>query len=531
MKHRGLFARPVSRWWLNPPAPLRYAVSAALIGAAVAVNMLIEKRFVGAPALLLLCAVMLSAWFGGFRAGFLATALAILAFVYFFVPPGHTLMMNLEQAPRVAIFSVLVLFVALLAAAQRRVAEAHRRSRDQLHEATQRLQNANRTLQTENAERRRTEEALRQSEQRFRDFAETSSDWLWETGPDHRFVAISQQLDSRAMSATRRFGQRRWEFAADTEEDPEKWRAHIAAHEAHLPFRDFIYRLFRDDGLSAHVKTSGRPFYDSESRFLGYRGVATEITAEIQRREAENALRQSRAELAHVTRLTTLGELTASIVHEINQPLAAIATTGEACLRLLDFDVPDLNTVREAITGMIGDSRRADEVIRRIRTLTRKAEPQMVPLDINVLVDEVVQLIQREVIDHGVSIHRDLAPTIAHVIGDRVGLQQVIINLVMNGMEAMADVADRPRNLVIRSRQDIDRVVVAVEDSGIGIQQENSDRLFDSFYTTKPDGLGMGLSICRSIVEAHGGRLSASCNIGPGATFQLFLPLSRESNL
>jgi signal transduction histidine kinase len=180
---------------------------------------------------------------------------------------------------------------------------------------------------------------------------------------------------------------------------------------------------------------------------------------------------------------------------------------------------------------MIGDGRRASEVIRRIRTLIRKTEPQMAPLDINVLIDEVVQLIQREVVDHGVSVHRDLAPTIYHVLGDRVGLQQVIINLMMNGIEAMADVTDRPRNLLIRSRQAIDKVVIAVEDSGIGIQQESSDRLFDSFYTTKPGGMGMGLPICRSIVEAHGGRLSASCNIGPGATFQLFLPLSRLSKL
>jgi PAS domain S-box-containing protein len=341
----GLFARPVSGWWLNPPAPLRYAVSAALIGAAVVVNMLIETRFVGAPALLLLCAVMLGAWFGGFQTGLLATALAILAFVYFFVPPGHTLMMNLEQAPRVAIFAVLVLFVVLLTATQSRVAEVLRRARDQLHDTNQQLQSTNATIQTENAERRRTEEALRQSEQRFRDYAETSSDWLWETGPNHRFVAISDQLHSIAINSTARIGQRRWEFAADVEENPEKWRAHVAAHETHLPFRDFIYKLLRDDGLPAYVKTSGRPFFDSEKRFLGYRGVATDITAEIKHQEAENALRQAHAELAHVTRLTTLGELTASIVHEINQPLAAMITTGEASLRFLDRDVPDLTAV------------------------------------------------------------------------------------------------------------------------------------------------------------------------------------------
>jgi C4-dicarboxylate-specific signal transduction histidine kinase len=226
--------------------------------------------------------------------------------------------------------------------------------------------------------------------------------------------------------------------------------------------------------------------------------------------------------------VTTLGELTASIVHEVNQPLAAISLNGEACLRFLDQQAPDLNEVRATMVGMIGNSHRAADVIRRIRALCQKAEHQKAPLNINEVIDEVLYLIQREVIDHGIAMRRELSPEIAPVLGGRVELQQVIINLVMNGMEAMSTVADRKRDLLIWSRQNSDVVLVAVEDSGIGIAPDSVDRLFNSFYTTKPNGMGMGLSICRSIIEAHGGRLWASANALRGAVFQFTLPAHRD---
>jgi PAS domain S-box-containing protein len=518
MKLNGFLA--TRHWWLDPPALMRYAVAVALVGAAIGVEFFLERRWVGAPALLFLCAVMLSGWFGGFRPALSAVALSLLAFVYFFVNPRFSFIIDFDEVPRVILFSAATLVVGMLSAAQRRVAET-------LHDANQKLESANEALRSENAERRSAEQALRESEQRFRDYTEIASDWRWETGPDHRFISISARLASAGIGAVDRIGQRRWDFVpTDMDEDPKKWSEHIAVHDAHLPFRDFTYRMRRDNGLPVYIRTSGKPLFDAENRFLGYRGVATDITAEVQGREAEQALRQARTELAHVTRVTTLGELTASIVHEVNQPLAAISTTGEACLRFLDRDVPDLSSVREGIVGMIDDSRRAVEVVRRIRALSRKAEPQMSPLNINDLINDVVRLIQREVADHGVSMQLDLASEMPLVPGDRVGLQQVIINLVMNGMEAMADITDRPRHLRIRSRSEPDKVVVAVEDSGVGIQPDAADRLFTSFYTTKPSGLGMGLSICRSIIEAHGGRLSASPNVGPGATFQFSLPLT-----
>ncbi len=244
---------------------------------------------------------------------------------------------------------------------------------------------------------------------------------------------------------------------------------------------------------------------------------------------AEQALRKAQAELAHVTRVTTLGELTASIAHEINQPLAAVVTNAEACLRWLDREIPDLDAARRSVEWVISDGNRASEVMRHVRALANKTSLDKVPLDVNDVIREVVALVQGELIGHQVSLQMQLAPALPLILGDRIQLQQVIINLMMNGIEAMEAVTDRPRELLIRSGQDeTRRVFVSVMDCGVGISAEDADRLFDAFFTTKSGGMGMGLSICRSIVEAHGGRLSASGNEGPGATFQFVLPLHQE---
>lgn len=515
-------------WWSKPPEILRYGVAIGLVAAALAVARWMEANLVGAPVSLFLCAVMLSAWFGGLRAGLLAGALAALAFKYYFVAPVHSLAVDLKEAPRLAVFGLSVLLVGLLSAAQRRISESLRKARDKLDCTIQELKRTNEALLVENAERNRAEAALREKEQRFRDYAETGSDWLWETGPDHRIMRLSEHLNTVGVRPATRVGQRRWELAGDLKEDPEKWRAHIAVHEAHQPFRDFVYRMNREDGSAVYIRTSGKPVFDSQGGFLGYRGVGSDITAEVRGQEAQKALREAQAELAHFTRVTTLGQLTASIVHEVNQPLAAIVTNGEACLRFLDRETPDLNEVHDAVVGMISDGHRASEIIQRLRALCRKTDPQKARLDINDVINEVVLLIQRKVTDHRVSLRRELSSPLTLVLGDRIQLQQVIINLLMNGMEAMAAVADRPHDLLIRSCQNADHVLVAVQDSGIGIEPENADRLFSSFFTTKPDGMGMGLSICRSIIEAHEGQLWASGNTGPGATFQFTLPSYRE---
>jgi C4-dicarboxylate-specific signal transduction histidine kinase len=247
-------------------------------------------------------------------------------------------------------------------------------------------------------------------------------------------------------------------------------------------------------------------------------------------KHAQEALQQAQAELAHVTRVTTLGELTASIAHEVNQPLAAIVTSGEACLRWLAVTPPDIAEARGAIERIIRDGNRASEVIRRLRDLMRKTEPQMAPLDINDVISDVVALVQRELLTNGVGLRLDLAALPFPIFGDRVQLQQVIINLVMNGIEAMSPVTERPRELWIRSYpHDENQILVAVQDSGVGINPEQIDRMFNPFFTTKQDGMSMGLSICRSIIEAHGGELWALANVRSGATFQFTVPIHQEA--
>jgi len=251
--------------------------------------------------------------------------------------------------------------------------------------------------------------------------------------------------------------------------------------------------------------------------------------AEERLRASEQRLLDAQMELAHVTRVTTLGELTASIAHEVNQPLAGVVTNAEACLRWLDRGTPDLNKVRRSVEWIIDDGNRATEVIGRVRALAKKTHIEKAPLDINNVVREVIALVHGELSRHTVSLRMELAPALPIMRGDRIQLQQVIINLVMNGTEAMQSIADRPRELIIQSRLDeTQQVLVSVTDCGVGIRAEDADRLFDPFFTTKASGMGMGLSICRTIVEAHEGRLWATTNVPHGATFQLTLPVNAD---
>jgi C4-dicarboxylate-specific signal transduction histidine kinase len=242
-------------------------------------------------------------------------------------------------------------------------------------------------------------------------------------------------------------------------------------------------------------------------------------------KRAEDELHKAQAELTHVTRVISLGDLTASVAHEVNQPIAALVTNGEVCLYWFDRDVPELDEARRAVWRMIGEGKRVNEVFGRIRVMLKKGKPQKVPLDLNDVIDETVPLVRRELSSHRIAFKLDLEPGLPPTIGDRVQLQQVIIDLLVNGIQAMADASDRPRELQVQTRQDEDnRVLIRVQDSGIGIEPENTHRRFNSFFTTKKSGMGMGLSICRSIIEAHGGRIWALLNGGPGATFQFVQP-------
>ncbi len=262
-----------------------------------------------------------------------------------------------------------------------------------------------------------------------------------------------------------------------------------------------------------------------ENRFYpapeGLSVFATDIT---ERKRAEEALQESQAALARVARIATMGELTASIAHEINQPLAAVATNASASLHWLALQPPNLAEARQAMTNAMNEANRASGVIKRIRALLRKAPPELRPLDVNEVIREVLALAHKELTVGGVAVHTELSPEVPTVLADRVQLQQVMLNLIMNAIDAMLTIKDRPRTLLIKSARDAEGVLVEVQDSGRGLDAKHASHIFDSFFTTKPDGIGMGLSISRSIVEAHGGRLRAEPGPSHGAVFQVILP-------
>jgi PAS domain S-box-containing protein len=478
---------------LKRSAILNYGASVLSVGIVLIVGRWLDLYLNAAPVSLFVCAVMFTAWFGGFRPGLLATLLSILAFKYYFVPRIHSLVPEVDEIPRLIVFALAAVFVGSLAARQ---------------------QNAT--------------EALRESEQRFRDYAETARAWLWETGPDHSITQVSQELATHGIEPASQIGSRRWQIATDVDEEPEKWRLHRATLEAHEPFRGFVYRTAAGDGSTVYIATSGKPVFDADGRFLGYQGVSTDVTAAVRAERAEKALHQAQAELARVTRVTTLGELAASIAHEVNQPLAAIVADANASLNWLAMANPDLDVVRDALAAIVKDGHRASAVTSRIRALLARSSIAHEPCDLSGTIREVLPLVGPEIRRHDVVLETALAPDLPHVMGDRIQLQQVLLNLLLNATEAMREVPPARRRMVVRAtldqRDDGLWVVVAVEDAGVGFGQDEATRLFEAFYTTKPSGLGMGLSISRSIIDSHNGRLWATANTDHGATFRFALP-------
>ena len=495
-------------------------------------------------------------------------------------------------------------------------------------------------------DRKRAEQALRESEGKFRDYAESASDWFWEIGPDYKFTLLTE--NAFGSDTADRIGTAYWDSALDLEAEPEKWRLLHATLDSRKPFRDFVYYSDRRSGSPIHVKATGKPVFDADGEFRGYRGTGTDVTTLIRAqealRESERSARsaldgiaglitvndsngkletvnrqvleyfgrslewlknwgtndvvhpedlprilelykramasgiafnyelrlrrfdgeyrwfdnrgvpvrddtgrivrwyvlltdiedrtqalarldQMQSDFAHMNRVSVMGELTASLAHEITQPIASARNNARAALNFLGKQPADLDEVREALQSIVGDADRAGDIVNRIRDQIKKAPPRKCSFDLNEAINEVILLARSAVTQNGVSVQTHLKEGSLPVEGDRVQLQQVVLNLVLNAVEAMSTVEVGPRELLIGAEQRrTGGVLVSVRDSGPGIDPDHIERVFDAFYTTKSSGVGMGLAICRSIIDAHGGRLWADANEPRGAVFQFTLP-------
>jgi PAS domain S-box-containing protein len=375
-------------------------------------------------------------------------------------------------------------------------------------------------------EQKRAEEALRRSEAYLAEAQRLTHTGSWAYDPAaERAIYWSEEmcrifgLDPKGSSLPNRklFQQ------LMHPEDRDKFNERVET--AYLEKADFEqdYRIVLPDGTVKHLHEIGHPVLDEAGNILEYLGTEVDVTELKRAEEGREKLRQIEADLARINRVSMMGELTASLGHEIKQPIAAAVSNAEACLQWLARDKPDLAEVREAATEMVKEARRAAEIITRIRSLFKKDETKREVLHVNEVIGETVSLIREEAGRRSISVRTELDAELPKISADRVQLQQVLINLMLNGLEAMKGAEG---DLIIRSKHDENgRVLISVSDSGVGLPVGGSDKIFDAFFTTKPQGTGMGLAISRSIIESHGGRLWATANSGPGSTFYFNLPI------
>ena len=636
-----------ANWWSNPPSSVKYSVTLVAVFSAIIVAWVLWHFWHSeAFASVFFCAIIFSAWFGGFRQGLLGVTVSAVAFDYFFLSPIHSLYMDPSQLPRLIIFVVSALIMCFLTASQRSTSESLSRAQGDLSANVQELERTNQELRTENSERKLTQAALRQSqaylaeaqrlshtgsfgwrvatgeiiwsEETFRvfqyerttapslelilqrthpedaTFVRETIDRAAQAGKDfdfeHRLLMpdgavkhvhvvghaerdqskeleyVGALMDVTAAKQSEQALQRSeaylaeaqrlnhtgsWAFNAATplywsDENCRIWgfdpqqglpdrgmilqRIHPEdrgrlldeVQKAVREGRDYDVelRIVLPNGAIRYIHALGHPVFSSSGELIEVVGTNMDVT---ERKCAEEALRQAQADLAHVNRVTTMGELTASLAHEIKQPIAAALTNARTCLRWLQRDCPDLEEAGEAASRMVKDVTRATEIIGSISMQFKKEAPQHELVDVNELIREMIVLLRGEANRHSISIRVELAEALPKVMADRVRLQQVFMNLMLNGIDAMKGTTARGE-LTIKSEARDGQLLISVSDTGVGLPPEQAEQIFQAFFTTKDNGTGMGLPISRSIIESHGGRLWASGASGKGATFQFTLP-------
>jgi PAS domain S-box-containing protein len=461
-----------------------------------------------------LSAIAITYWYGGTMPGIFAALLSLLVRGYYFEP-------EISTVSRVLYDLVFLIFALLMT----RITRTRNELEVSVAERTAELTRANEDLKLEIAERKRAEAELRENEQQWRD--------VFENNPTMYFMVDAKGT----IMAVNPFGAEQLGYDADElvgqpvlgvfhEPDREAVQRNVALCLKQLGrAMTWELRKVRKDSSMLWVRETAKAVARVNGPVIL---IACEDITEQKR--AEEALRQAQADLAHVNRVTTMGELTASLAHEVNQPIAAAVTNANTCLRWLAAGTPNLEEARAAAMRIVKDGTRAAEIISRIRLLFKKGILQRELVDINEIIREMTVLLRSEAMRYSISFRTELAADLPQVMGDRVQLQQVLMNLMLNSIDAMKDV-DATRELTIKSqRAENEHTLVSVSDTGVGLPQEQADQIFNAFFTTKAQGTGMGLSISRSIVESHGGRLWAAANSERGATFHLTLPTKVEAH-
>jgi PAS domain S-box-containing protein len=448
-----------------------------------------------------LSAIAITFWYAGTAPGILAAVLSSLVRSYFFEP-------NTNTESRLLYDLVFLVFALLMT----RVARARDELEVKVARRTAELTRSNDNLRREITERNQAEYLTRQ-------VFESSPDGVSIVATDYRYERVNPMYE------------RNWERPVDSI---------VGLHVADLwgtelfegKIKPLLDRCFAGENVS---------YTDWFDNALGRRYFAlsyTPLRSDSQRVEAvlvinrdltehtlaAEALRQAQADLAHASRMTTMGELTASLAHEVNQPIAAAVTGASTCVRWLTRDEPDLEEAREAALGVVRNAKRAADIINRIRSISKKGESRRQLVDVNELIREIIALLRNEANRYSISIRTDLDSSLPKVMADSVQVQQVMMNLIMNSIDAMKDV-DQTHEISIRSQSMEDQqLTISVSDTGVGLPSQQTDKIFDAFFTTKPHGIGMGLRISRSIIESHGGRLWATGNSPRGASFYFTLP-------
>jgi len=475
----------------------RYGIALALASLAVLVRMLLPLPPGVAMYGLAVGAVVVSAWYGGRGPGLVSLLATATGILYWFIPPSDAFLpIPAEHIISLIVFGALGVLVTEFGMA-----------------------------------RRRAEQALGESEGRFRLMAGSIPEMLWIESLDPRKVLYVSPAYERIWGRP----------ASEVYRDANAWlqavhpedRSYVTSAlqrwlDAPGDTRyDLEYRILWPDGETRWVHSRRTVIRDEQGRPHRASGIVEDVT---DARRSQEALTTARAELAHVARVTTMGQLAASIAHEVNQPLTAIGLSGNACLRWLGAQPPNLDQASETVSRIVKDAERAGEIIARIRAMARKSPAHKDWMDINDAIAEVITLTRPEAQKCQVALQARLSADVPPVHADRVQLQQVLLNLIVNGIEAIRQAADGPRELVIGSDKEVpDGVLVSVRDCGAGLGA-GSDRLFEPFYTTKPGGMGMGLAISRSIIESHGGRIWATPNTPRGAVFQFLLPVGKSAS-